>query len=852
MVVAALAVPVGYVLGVAATSTLATSVATGILWAGTAAASLLLQSTQQVKQDLSTKLTAHSGGAVGLSGLFGEKESAGSLIFAGLWGRDEKTQNTFLVRVYCMSDLECTQLAPMPGDANKSPVFLSGDSAYLDLTKQGYTASDTASSGTSMGYVVPDKNHDGHEYLWVKFLMGDQVAADTYLTQKFPYNATTSPRGWRPSMIGRGRALMIVTQRFTVKEANGALEVVASFRGAKCYDWRKDSTNGGSGTHRWNDPTTYEYTANPPVILYNIMRGIIRFGTVLYGGLNWPARRFDNATWTAVANYADENIALKAGGTVRRFRMGAEINFAEPPINVVDRILSSFSGRLVESGGIYKLASGAVGAAVYSFSDDDIVITESLSGRAFLTRDEICNTIAGSYCEPKNGGEMKAYKKKTRAAYVTSDGGEIRSKPMDFPYVRENTQAQRLALTALNDNRRFASKVVCLPPVARKLEPNDCLNWSASARFGYTNKKWILGDTTLLESGWVVAAIREADPTDADWNPANDEDAYTVGLFGDIVPAQQIFTCNITDIVLKDASDHSRRPGIKISRALDADDLVDAHALAYRVRLKGTSDIIVKNRDDNFFDDVAPGSDPATIRFSDAALIGGQTYQVSTRIIPYSDRDTGWSAWGDGEVTLGLIGISGADLTPGSVDTGALADESVTTPKIDKKAISGSAKAAIRRQGASPPNYLFTKNSSGGETRTLMSMNINNETGAIVSLNYTFLNVAASWTRVAIGPGPQYAPASCTITLTIFRQNMPSGGKVKIASFVVDATKTGYKSKVPNVASASKTFKGAIKIGSSFHGTQKITLQAVVKGKTNSSIRASVWNGTMECSWQKR
>lgn len=845
MVVAALAVPVGAVLGVASTSALATGVATGLLWAGTTAASMLLQSTQQVKQDLSTKLRPNSGGAVGMAGLFGEKESAGSLIFAGLWGRTNKTQNTFLVRVYCMSDLECSALIRQSGDANKSPVFLSGDTSYLDLTKQGYMDGDTATTGPTMGYVVPDKNHDGHEYLWVKFLFGDQVAADPYLRAAFP----SGTRSWKASMIGRGRCLMIVTQRFTVKEPNQALEIVASFQGAKLYDWRKDSTNGGSGAHRWNDQSTWEFTKNPVVILYNIMRGIIRFGVWLYGGQNWPARRFDNASWTAVANYADENVALKAGGTVPRFAMGAEINFSEPTINVIDRILSSFSGRLTESGGIYKLASGAVGAAVYAFSDDDIVITESLKGRVFATREEIANTVAGTYCEPKNGGEMKAYKKRTRAAYVTADGGEIRSTPMDFPYVRENTQAQRLALTALNDNRRFASKVVCLPPGARKLEPNDCLNWSSSVRFGYNNKKWILGDTTLLESGWVVCALREADPSDADWNPANDEDAYTVGVFGDIVPAQQIFTCNVTAIVLKDSSDNSRRPGIQIAQTLDADDLVDARALAFRVRLKGTTDIIVRGRDDDFFD----GTGSSTIRFSDAALIGGQTYQVSTRIIPFSDRDTGWSAWADGEVTLGLIGISGADLTPGSVTTKELADESVTTPKIDDKAISGSAKKLIRRADKNKAAYEFTRsNGKGNERKVHFSMNINNVTGAPISINYAIGTVLAKWTRSAIGAGLYSKDVNCSITVSICRKNLPNGAKITIRQFIVDATK-GYKSKQPGFAQYSKSFNGTIDAGSTPKGTQQITLESYVTGKANpGTLQAYIWQGSLECTWRKR
>lgn len=46
-------------------------------------------------------------------------------------------------------------------------------------------------------------------------------------------------------------------------------------RGKRCYDPRKDSTvAGGSGAHRWSDPTTWEYSENPIICRYNWARGI--------------------------------------------------------------------------------------------------------------------------------------------------------------------------------------------------------------------------------------------------------------------------------------------------------------------------------------------------------------------------------------------------------------------------------------------------------------------------------------------------------------------------------------------------------------------------------------------------
>jgi hypothetical protein len=212
-----------------------------------------------------------------------------------------------------------------------------------------------------------------------------------------------------------------------------------------------------------------------------------------------------------------------SGATEKRYRMGAEINLGEPPLTVMDRILATFSGRLVESGGIYKVYAGGIGASVYSFTDADVIITEPLTGKMFPSREEICNTITGSYCEPDNGGQMKAYSKRTKAEYVANDNGEPLSKQMDFDYVRGNTQAQRLALHALNDNRRFMTKTIALPTLGRKLEPGDVVNWSDSVRFGFTNKKFIIGDVTMTNRGVVLAVLREADATDADWSVGDEK-----------------------------------------------------------------------------------------------------------------------------------------------------------------------------------------------------------------------------------------------------------------------------------------------------------------------------------------
>jgi hypothetical protein len=55
----------------------------------------------------------------------------------------------------------------------------------------------------------------------------------------------------------------------------GTYEWAADVRGLKLYDPRQDSTNGGSGTQRYTDPTTWTYSNNPALIFRDMVR---RFG----------------------------------------------------------------------------------------------------------------------------------------------------------------------------------------------------------------------------------------------------------------------------------------------------------------------------------------------------------------------------------------------------------------------------------------------------------------------------------------------------------------------------------------------------------------------------------------------
>jgi hypothetical protein len=83
-------------------------------------------------------------------------------------------------------------------------------------------------------------------------------------------------------------------------------------KGKLCYDPRKDSTvAGGSGAHRWEDPSTWEWSENPVVCRYNWVRGIyaeddVTDPTALLIGRGLTAEEAPPENIIAAANLCDE------------------------------------------------------------------------------------------------------------------------------------------------------------------------------------------------------------------------------------------------------------------------------------------------------------------------------------------------------------------------------------------------------------------------------------------------------------------------------------------------------------------------------------------------------------------
>ncbi|QRY68205.1 hypothetical protein JVX98_07925 [Ensifer sp. PDNC004] len=586
------------------------------------------------------------GGDNPMSFIIGTYATAGQLEYVNSYGKAGKTPNAYLVQVVSLSDL--------PISGMSSAVWINGEKCTIDWN----------AAPTDAGYPVLQYRQNGTDHLWVRFRDGTQTAVDPYLSSTFGADAT---RPWLADMIGRGVAYAIVTARVNREVMTSPPRCKFVLQGIKFYDLRKDTTAGGSGPHRWGDYSTYEWSDNTKVAQYNLLRGLSYNGEWFYGGQSLAAFQLPASNWMAAMNECDRQVAVAAGGTEKQFRCGAEIALNYQPIEAIKELDKSCNGRTAELGGIYKTICGMPGLPVYSFTDDDIVITSEQQQDPYPAHPQTYNGAHASYPEPAEDWAMKDAPPRYNAAYEAADDDQRLIADLSYPMVPYGTQVQRLMYAAIEEERRFISHTGTLPPEAWLLEPLDAIAWT-SARNGYDGKLFLLGDMDDLPGVNQVVAFRELDPADYSWS-SDRELPVSVGPTGPIVPPPQVMTGWAVE-----PYENARRPSIKVSCAPDQDDVKN---VLVEVRLKTSQEVVYQSDAISYappYAWVLPGT-----------FLPNTQYEVRGRFVPYSNRPTEWSDWKT--VTTPNALITAVDILDNSIIAQKIADAAVTAEKIMNEAV---------------------------------------------------------------------------------------------------------------------------------------------------------------------
>ncbi len=124
-------------------------------------------------------------------------------------------------------------------------------------------------------------------------------------------------------------------------------------RGWRCYDPRLDSTNGGSGPQRLNDPTTWAWTQNPIICAATYL-----IAPRLDGGAGVPTTRFLWSDIAAAANVCDELISTPVG-MIARYRCDIVLDTRNRFEDNLNLIMETCAGVGILSGVYVQLIPAA-------------------------------------------------------------------------------------------------------------------------------------------------------------------------------------------------------------------------------------------------------------------------------------------------------------------------------------------------------------------------------------------------------------------------------------------------------------------------------------------------------------
>lgn len=491
------------------------------------------------------------------------------------------------------------------------------DGEYSDIDGGDATAPADATEGRALLGL----RRGGTDYAWVRFHNGTQTAADQFLLGRY---STAAQRPWSSNHIGTGISYAVLTFRYNQELFSGLPAMRLELDGIPLYDPRRDTTAGGSGTHRFNDQSTWEFSENPAVMIYNLMRGIVLPDGSVYGG-ETAAGNLPFGNWIAAMNACD----VQVGGR-SQFVAGFEVKTTDEPAAVIEELLKSCIGQMSEQGGVWRIRVGGPAVPVYAFTDGDVIISEDRTFNLHPGLADIHNGVTVNYPEPANLWEARETQPILSAALETEDGGRRLVTNLNLPAVRVENQARQIGQGLINDNRRFRTATLSLPPDAWVVEPLDTVSWT-SARNGWTNKPWeVLSVHDDPVSMTQTVTLREREPADYDWSASNEIPAPLPSAGIILPPAQALDAWAVAAGSISDGA-NPRRPALTLSWS--GSRAQEAEFVLWQVRRSGTTQVVASGTADT-----AQGRVTVT-----EGILGNTTYDARGQYV--MARPTQWSGW---------------------------------------------------------------------------------------------------------------------------------------------------------------------------------------------------------------
>ena len=550
---------------------------------------------QNARGVLVNKLNANSHIPV----VYGTRKVGGNVVFLETSGTD----NQYLYMALVLSEGEINDISSI--FVNDNQVTFTGDLA--DNTQVTVASSDSNFfDGSSLITVEP---HFG----------SDSQTASSLLS------TLTS---WTSNHRLRGLAYLAIRFEWNNDKFGSLPTVQAVVQGKKVYNPNLDSTvTGGSGSHRADTSSTWEYSDNPIYQLLDYLRND-RFGMGITN--NYFDSNF--ADWQVAGDVCDTNITPFSGASqIDLIDSHTVVDTSKRAIDIVKDFIRGARAYLNFSGGQYKILVETTGTASISLTEDNIIGGISVQSKSKNSR---YNRVIVSFINPGKNyqsdnaqfppvDETGLASADQHATMKTADGGLLLEGRFDFSMFTSPYQAQEMAEIILRRSRSSIDISLTADANALDLAVGDLVNVT-HATPGFSAKAFRVQGMSLNPDQTVSLQCSE-----------HQDSFYTFGT------QQEVATIPDTNL----PNPFSVLPPASIS--LDdelveyADGIVITRLL---ITIGASTDLFVDNYEVQIKQTLDPNGDSVTDSFREIAVgkileyqhlnvIDGATYQVRVRAV---------------------------------------------------------------------------------------------------------------------------------------------------------------------------------------------------------------------------
>lgn len=424
---------------------------------------------------------------------YGQSKKSGTLMFIDVSG----TNNDYLWQVIHLIGHEIDSIPSVYFDDDEIP------SAHID----------------GSGNVISPNKYNGRAVVR-RYLGTAGQLADSLMVTQFSGDGR-----WTSNDRARGNAILVIRLKRDDPTSNTETKVFpmgppntisAQMKLRKVYDPRLDTTAGGSGSHRANDPTTWQWSDNPALCSRDYLclgNSVVPDGA----GMAEDQTIVNVSELVAAANRCDVTISFPGSVSQKQYTCSGFLRTSATLGTNKEILETSMMGKVFYSGGQWHIFAGGYDTPTVTLSARDFA--GDLSFDTTMEHSERFNEYRAIY---QNAVELWRDQESTPigdSGYQTDDG-EYLPATLNLPLTTSEFTAQYISYMTLQQTRNMQRFVATMKPRAVQLRAWDTVLLDV-AELGWSNKAFKIVQWKLGALGLPDLTFREEDPNRWNWTSTN-------------------------------------------------------------------------------------------------------------------------------------------------------------------------------------------------------------------------------------------------------------------------------------------------------------------------------------------